>query len=156
MVRFDVSGNLADVQRRLRDLPSSLRDAGQGRGIQMPIVILAVWGLLVILCGFIAIEPKARLGLYFAGGVPWGLAEVIYVFRAHLEERHLSQDVVAFRESNLLLLGCTMGIWIVFNDAIVTTGCIRRQDFPGHALFHILASFSTILTFCSFASERRV
>jgi hypothetical protein len=129
---------------------------GKGRGLQRTIVILAVWGSLVAVCGFIAlVEPSARLFLYFAGGVPWGIAEVIYIFVA------LKQNVSYRRTwwlfvTNLILLAVTMSIWIVFNDAIVTTGCISRQDVPGHAIFHILASFSTILTFSSFASEQRV
>ena len=57
---------------------------------------------------------------------------------------------------NLGLLGGTMGLWVAFNDGVVKTSCIDRQDFPGHAVFHILASLSTMLTFASFASERDV
>jgi len=128
---------------------------GRGRGIERPIIILVVWGVLVIAAGFIALEPETRLFLYFAGGVPWGMAEVIYVFVARKQNVSYRRTWWLF-VTNLILLAATMGIWIVFNDAVVTTGCIDRQDVPGHAIFHILASFSTILTFCSFASEQRV
>jgi hypothetical protein len=126
----------------------------KGRGVMRTVIVLCVWAGLMIISGLIAIKPEARLFLYFGGGVPWGIAEVIYVFVA------LKGDV-KYRRTwwlfviNLILLAVTMTIWIFFNDGIVKTGCASRQGFPGHALFHILASFSTILTFFSFASERR-
>jgi hypothetical protein len=126
----------------------------KGRGTIRTVLILCIWAGLMIISGFIAINPKARLFLYFGGGVPWGIGEVIYIFVA------LKSDV-KYRRTwylfviNLVLLAVTMGLWVFYNDGIVGTGCTSRQDFPGHAVFHILASFSTILTFFSFMSERR-
>jgi hypothetical protein len=128
----------------------------KGRGVARPNAVLITWGLLVIVFGLIAIEPKARLSLYFGAGVPWGVAEVFYVFFA-------LKSSVKYRRTwwlfviNVMLLGFTMFLWGLWNDGLVSpTTCQMRENFPGHALFHILASFSTILTFFSFASERRV
>jgi len=130
---------------------------GKGRGIARPITILCVWGGLIILFGFIALNPDARLYLYFASGGPWGVLELIYVGMA------AKSSGVRYRRTwwlfviNLVLLAVTMTIWIFFNDKIVPpTWCQADESFPGHAVFHILASFSTILTFVSFASEQEV
>jgi hypothetical protein len=130
---------------------------GNGRGIARTITVLSVWGGLVIIFGFIGIDPDARLYLYFASGGLWGIAEVVYVFVAAFARGVTYRRTWWLFLINLLLLGVTMTIWIFFNDGIVSaTACQGREDIPGHAIFHILASFSTILTFFSFASERRV
>jgi hypothetical protein len=130
---------------------------GKGRGITRTIVVLSVWGGLVIIFGLIGMNPDARLYLYFASGGLWGVVEVIYIFVAAFAAGVTYRRTWWLFLSNLLLLAVTMTIWIFFNDGVVSaTACQNREAFPGHALFHILASFSTILTFASFASEQRV
>jgi hypothetical protein len=130
---------------------------GRGRGIARPIAVLCIWGGLMILFGVIAMNPDARLYLYFASGGPWGVLEVIYVFVAAYASGVLYRRTWWLFVINLSLLAVTMTIWIFFNDGIVPPSwCQAGESFPGHAVFHILASFSTILTFASFASEQRV
>jgi hypothetical protein len=128
----------------------------KGRRTERTILVLVIWFVVVFICGAIALKPEARTPLYFVGGVPWGLAEVAYLICGY------KCDGVKFRRAwwlfaiNAAVLGVTMTIWAFWNDSLVKTTCIGREAFPGHALFHILASFSTVLTFFSFASERRV
>lgn len=130
---------------------------GNGRGLLRTIIVLSVWGGLVILFGIIGMNADNRLYLYFASGGLWGLAELVYVFVAAFVGGVTYRRTWWLFVINLALLAVTMTIWIFFNDNIVSaTACQDRESFPGHALFHILASFSTILTFFSFASERRV
>jgi hypothetical protein len=130
----------------------------RGRGIARPITVLVVWGAFVIVFGAIAAKfPGARLIGYFISGGLWGLAELAYVIVG------AACGSVVYRRTwwlfvlNLGLLAVTMTIWVFFNDGIVSaTSCQDRESFPGHAVFHILASFSTILTYISFASEKRI
>ncbi|HEY3039692.1 MAG TPA: hypothetical protein VGJ66_13215 [Pyrinomonadaceae bacterium] len=132
---------------------------GNGRGMR-PLAVLIIWGALIVICGLIGMNDDARLYLYFAGGVPWGIAEVIYLIVG------LKSSNVKYRRTwwlfviNFVLLAVTMLIWVFFNPEVTPltppTACQAREAFPGHALFHILASFATILTFASFASEREV
>lgn len=130
---------------------------GNCRGLARTITVLSVWGGLLIIFGLIGLEPEARLYLYFVSGGLWGLAEVIYVFVAAFAKGVVYRRTWWLFITNLILLAVTMTIWVFFNDGIVSaTACQEREWFPGHALFHILASFSTILTFASFASEQRV
>ena len=131
---------------------------GRGRGMARPITVLCLWASVLITLGIIGGPfPHARLIFYFISGGLWGLAEVIYLLIAGVA------PCVKFRRngwlffSNFLLLGLTMGIWIAFNRNIISPqACHLREAFPGHAWFHVLASFSTVLTFFSFASERKV
>jgi len=113
---------------------------------------------MVLIYGLIAaLSPEGRLYLYFASGGPWGAVEIAYVFTAAFAKGVAYSRRWWLFVSNLALLAVTMGIWIGFNDGIVDpTTCQGNESFPGHALFHVLASFSTVLTFFSFASERRV
>jgi hypothetical protein len=111
---------------------------------------------LVIICGVIAIKPGARTPLYFIAGVPWGLAEVAYLICGFACKEVKYPRYWLLFVLNFVLLGGTMFLWGWYNDGLAGTGCNGRAWFPGHAVFHILASFSTILTFFSFASERRV
>ncbi|HEY8187084.1 MAG TPA: hypothetical protein VIF64_13495 [Pyrinomonadaceae bacterium] len=123
------------------------------------LAVLLIWGGLMIGSGIIAaLIPDSRTYLYFAGGGPWGIAEVIYVFVGW------RVATVRYRRTwwlfiiNLTVLAITMGIWVFFNPAIKLftppAACHTREGFPGHALFHILASVATMLTFASFASEQ--
>jgi hypothetical protein len=83
------------------------------------------------------------------------VAELVYLGVARGDARY-SRNGWLFG-GNFLLLGATMTLWVFFNDGIISpTSCQGREGFPGHALFHVTASFSTVLTFFSFASERRV
>ncbi len=131
---------------------------GRGRGIARPITVLCTWVSVIITLGIIGAKyPHARLIFYFISGGLWGLGELVYLFVAGVA------PCVKFRRtwwlffSNFLLLGLTMTIWLLFNRNIVSPQtCHLREAFPGHAVFHILASFSTVLTFFSFASEKRV
>jgi hypothetical protein len=131
---------------------------GNGRGIARTITVLSVWGGLMILFGIIGwFVPDSRLIFYFISGGLWGIAEVIYVFVAAFARGVVYRRTWWLFITNLVLLGLTMTIWVLFNDGIVSaTTCQDREWFPGHALFHILASFSTVLTFASFASEQKV
>jgi hypothetical protein len=130
---------------------------GNGRGIARTITVLCAWAGLVIILALIAMNPEARLYNYFISGGLWGIAEVVYIFVAAFASGVVYRRTWWLFLINLLLLAVTMTIWIFFNDGIVSpTACQSREGFPGHAVFHIMASFSTILTFFSFASERRV
>ena len=128
---------------------------GKGRQTERTIIVLSIWFLLVLICGFVATAPKARTPLYFVAGIPWGVGELIYIICG------LACKKIKFRRNlwligiNAFLLGGTMFLWGWFNDSMAGTGCIGRSWFPGHAVFHILASFSTVLTFFSFSTERQ-
>jgi hypothetical protein len=131
---------------------------GRGREMARPITILCTWGSLIVTFGIIGWNyPNSRLVFYFISGGLWGIVEVIYLIVG------AACGKVKYRRSwwlfvcNFLLLGLTMGIWCWFNPGIVSPiHCHSREGIPGHAFFHILASFSTILTFVSFASERKI
>jgi hypothetical protein len=130
----------------------------RGRGVARTITVLAVWAAFAVVFGAIAVKfPGARLFGYFISGGLWGIAEIIYIFVAWRAKGVVFRRTWWLFVSNFILLAVTMTIWVFFNDGIVSaTSCQARESFPGHALFHILASFSTILTFISFASEKRV
>jgi hypothetical protein len=128
---------------------------GRGRGIARPITILCFWGGWVTMFGLWAIKPSARIWTYVVSGGLWGAAELLYLGFGIWGKPKYRRTWWLF-VINLGLLGGTMGLWAAFHDALQKTDCIDRQDFPGHALFHILASLSTMLTFASFASERKV
>jgi len=129
---------------------------GNGRATERTILVMVIWLVIVGICGGIAINPDARTPLYFVGGVPWGLAELAYVICSY------ACNGVRYRRDwwwiliNVLILGPTMIIWGFWNDSMAHTSCIGRAWFPGHALFHILASFSCVITFISFRSEKSV
>jgi hypothetical protein len=129
---------------------------GNGRGVVRTITVMCVWAGLLVIFGIVGINPKSRLFIYLISGGLWGVAEVIYIFVAAFARGVTYRRTWWLFIINVSLLAVTMGLWVLFNDEIVTTACEGRKDFPGHAVFHILASFSTILTFFSFASERRV
>lgn len=127
---------------------------GRGRSFWRTVVVLGSWCFIVALFGIIAgINKDAHLYLYFASGVPWGIAEVIYVFRARASNVQYRRTWFLFG-INLVLLTATMILWMFFNDGLMKEKCVGRSGFPGHAIFHIMASFATMLTFFSFASER--
>ena len=133
---------------------------GNGRATERTILVLVFWFVLVFICGVIAKWPDARLYTYFIAGVPWGIAEFVYLGCGRW------CDGVKYRRKgwlfgiNFVLLLGTMTLWSFYNPDFhlftSATACQSREGFPGHALFHILASFSTVLTFFSFASERKV
>jgi len=130
---------------------------GNGRdGWWQPGVVLGVWIGVSVLCGILAaVTSLPSLVYYFFTGGGWGIAELAYVIRAQRN----SPDVKYRRNwrltlTNVLVLAATMGVWIGFNDGIVKQHC--STGFPGHALFHILASVSTMLTYFSFSSEQHV
>ena len=130
---------------------------GRARDRERTIFILVVWTILMVTFGMIGwVNSGARLIFYFISGGLWGLGEIVYVIwtackKANVKYRRTWWLFV----SNLALLATTMTIWVFWNDNIIpATWCQSHESFPGHALFHILASFSTILTFFSFASER--
>ncbi len=123
----------------------------KGRQTERTILVLSIWFLLVIICGLIAIKPGARTPLYFVAGVPWGLAEVAYLICGFVCKEVKYRRYWLLFVLNFVLLGGTMFLWGWYNDSLAGTGCNGRAWFPGHAVFHILASFSTVLTFFSFA-----
>jgi hypothetical protein len=131
---------------------------GRGRGHARRITVLLVWGTFVIVFGIIAaIFPGARLIGYFISGGLWGAAELAYVIVGAACRNVVYRRTWWLFILNLALLAVTMTIWLFWNDGIVSaTNCQERESFPGHAVFHILASFSTILTYISFASEKRI
>jgi len=130
---------------------------GIGRQTERTILVLVIWLVFVGICGAVAINPAARTPLYFVGGVPWGLAELAYLICAGAGRKRIK-----FRRDwwwiaiNVGILGPTMIIWGFWNDSLAKTGCVGRASFPGHAVFHIMASFSCVMTFISFRSEKRV
>ena len=129
--------------------------SGKARTFWRTVVVLGGWGVLMVVFGLIAaLNKNAHLYLYFATGGPWGIAEVVYLIRAAASRNVQYRRTWFLFVINLGLLAVTMTIWIFFNDGVVGESCAGRAGFPGHALFHILASFSTMLTFFSFASER--
>jgi hypothetical protein len=131
---------------------------GNGRGAARPIAVLAATAALVVVFGSIGwAEPSARLFGYIVAGGLWGIAEVVYIFVAAYATG------VEYRRTwwmflvNFGILATTMTVWVLFNDAVVSQeACQSREDIPGHAFFHILASVSTAWTFFDFGSERRV
>jgi hypothetical protein len=130
---------------------------GKGRNTWQPVMVLGIWGLIMAAFGITAaLNTKAHLFLYFGTGGPWGIAEVIYVFMAAFKSGVRYRRTWFLFVINLVLLAATMTLWIFFNDGVVAQGCAGRAGFPGHALFHIMASISTMLTYFSFASERSV
>jgi hypothetical protein len=133
---------------------------GNGRRTERTILVLVFWFVLVFICGVIANWPGARTATYFITGVPWLSAEFAYLIWAswHSDEVKYLRNKWLFW-ANFALLAGTMTLWSFYNpDFPLTsaTACQSREWFPGHALFHILASFSTMLTFWSFTSERNV
>jgi hypothetical protein len=130
---------------------------GNGRGAARTVTVMCVWGGLVfVLCLIGALAPHDHLVLYLASGGAWGVAEVAYLIAAKVGDPQYRRTWWLFA-INAALLALTMGLWLMFNDSVIApTTCQGREGLPGHALFHILASFSTVLTFFSFASERRV
>lgn len=130
----------------------------RGRGVARPITVLAVWAAFAVIFGIIAaIVPDARLIGYFISGGLWGIAEVVYLIVGCASSKVVYRRTWWLFVANFILLAITMTIWIFWNDGIVSaTSCQDRESFPGHAIFHILASFSTILTYISFASEKRI
>ena len=129
---------------------------GRGRGMARPITILCFWiSGLVIMGGIGAKFPHARLVFYFISGGLWGAGELTYMIIGFASSKVRYRRTWYLFIANLVLLGVTMGIWLAFNTSIVSpTTCHAREAFPGHAVFHILASWSTVLTFFSFASEK--
>lgn len=127
---------------------------GNGRQTERTIIVMCSWFLLLIICGFIAVSPGARTPLYFVAGVPWGIVEVVYLFVSWKCTTCKYTRNGWWFVANFLLLAGTMTLWGFYNDGIAQTSCIDRAGFPGHALFHILASVSCLLTFLSFKSER--
>lgn len=131
---------------------------GRGRGSLRPVVILVITAALVFGFGWLAwFEPDSRAFGYYVSGGAWGLAELIYVIVGAACSR------VAYRRTwwmflvNVGILVLTMTVWVLFNDDVVSAAtCRDRESFPGHGLFHILASFSTIWTYVHFASEQKV
>ncbi len=132
---------------------------GRGRELARTLTVLIAWVVFIVIFGAIAWEfPDDRTYLYFASGGLWGVAEIAYlIFAAALASKVKYRRTWWLFLINIILLAITMTIWIFFNDSIVpATWCQDHESFPGHALFHILASFSTIVTFFSFGSERSV
>lgn len=131
---------------------------GNGRGIARPITIFACWAAVMAGFGALAWEvPGSRLWGYIVSGAIWGVAEVAYVIVG------ASCSGVKYRRywplfvANVTTLAVTMGIWLLFNDDVVSAAaCQGREKFPGHGLFHILAACATMITFASFASEQRL
>jgi hypothetical protein len=130
---------------------------GHGRGAARTVTVMLVWGGLVFVLGLIgALAPRHHLVLYLVSGGAWGVAEVACLIAAKVGDPQYRRNGWLFG-ANAALLALTMGLWLMFNDSVIApTTCQGREGFPGHALFHILASFSTVLAFFSFASERRV
>ena len=131
---------------------------GKFRGIGRTITVLCLWASGVIIMGIIgALNPHARLAFYFVSGGAWGLGEVMYLILGIFNKSVTYRRTWYLFIANLILLGITMGIWIGFNPNIVNPStCHSDEAFPGHAVFHILASWSTVLTFFSFASEKPI
>jgi hypothetical protein len=133
---------------------------GRGRGWAPArwLTIILIWASGVITFGIIgAMFPHLRLIFYFISGGLWGLGEAIYMLLGvvALGIRYKRNGWIFM--INLLNLGTTMTIWCLWNGSIVShTTCIAREVFPGHALFHILASVSCVTTYFSFASEKPV
>jgi hypothetical protein len=120
-----------------------------------PLTIICIWASGVVMFGIIGwMFPDKRLIFYFISGGLWGLGEAIYLLISGvaLGIQYKRNGWIFF--VNFLLLAATMTIWIFWNPGIVPASwCISNEAFPGHALFHILASISTVVTYFSFASE---
>lgn len=128
---------------------------GKGRTGWQTGIVLGGWALVMIGCGIAAaLSSSAHLFLYFGTGGPWGIFEVIYLIVAWKASGVQYRRRWYLFVANFILLAATMTLWIFFNDGVVKEACAQRAGFPGHALFHIMASISTMLTYFSFASER--
>ena len=119
------------------------------------LVVMLGWGVLIgVLAAISWAEADARLYGYFITGGLWGTAEVVYLFFCKFGSPRYRRNSWWFL-ANVCTLAVTMGIWVIYNDDVSASVCDDVKGFPGHALFHILASVSTVLTYFSFASERR-
>ena len=130
---------------------------GNGRGTARTVTVMCVWVGLVFVLGLVGVlAPEHHLVLYLVSGTAWGVAEVAYLIAAGAGEPKYLRTWWLFAIT-AGWLAVTMGLWLLFNDSVIApTTCQGREGFPGHALFHILASFATVFAFFSFASERRV
>jgi len=137
---------------------ATIAACGKGRGVERTLgVLLPFAGMVAIAGSVLAFHPDASLAFYFVSGGAWGIAEIVYwILVAACPSIQYKRTFWVFGV-NIGTLVVTMSIWVIFNDDVVSAAfCQARESFPGHALFHILASFSTVFTFMSFATEKRV
>lgn len=119
---------------------------------------------LVFLLGILAwFKPESHIVGYFVAAGLWGLFEFYFFFFRPLYFRIFRpwDKSVKYRRIlwvfiiNLGVLALTMTTWSFFNANVVSDSfCQKLESYPGHAFFHIFASFATITTFISFATER--
>lgn len=124
-----------------------------GRNWVRQLIVMLGWAALIGVLAAVSWEEKdARLISYFITGGLWGLGEVVYLCLG-------ACDCVKYKRNwrwfvgNISTLALTMGLWAIYNDDVSESVCDSVKGFPGHALFHILASVSTVLTYFSFESE---
>ncbi|MEO1574475.1 MAG: hypothetical protein AAFU65_05890 [Pseudomonadota bacterium] len=123
-------------------------------------IVLGATALFLLIFGIVGwVNPDARLSGYLVCGTLWGVGEIAYLFFGRFCSGVKYERNGWIFLLNFLILAVTMTIWVFFNPDIgpITPpeACRERESFPGHALFHILASFATMATFWSFVTERR-
>jgi hypothetical protein len=137
---------------------------GKARGVSRTLIVLGIWlGLCLVLGVIGAICADLRTVGYFVSGGSWLILEIVYLIVGLVSSRVVYRRGWWLFAINAGLLLGTMILWAEFNPDlgrelgfISYADCQHREGFPGHAVFHILASFATITTFLSFASERKV
>lgn len=84
-------------------------------------------------------------------GAAWGVGEIVYSIGA--AARTLARGWI-FLILTLVFLLAAMIFWMIWNpDISGAATCRQFQNFPGHAIFHILAAFGALFAFLSFQSE---
>ena len=131
---------------------------GNGRGLPRTITVGVALAVAVAVFAAVGwVEPEARLFGYVISGGLWGTFEVIYAIVAAKSTTLTHRRAYWMFPVNAGILALTMGIWVLYNDGVIPAElCHDLEAFPGHGLFHILASVSTLWTFFDFASERPV
>eukprot|EP01108_Squamamoeba_japonica_P005492 TRINITY_DN4348_c0_g1_i1.p4 TRINITY_DN4348_c0_g1~~TRINITY_DN4348_c0_g1_i1.p4 ORF type:complete len:161 (+),score=23.09 TRINITY_DN4348_c0_g1_i1:511-993(+) len=136
---------------------ASMWGAGRDEARRTKAVLGGLLITIFALTTMISVTQGMHLVVYFVTGSLWGIGEIAYVVAARFW-----RSQVIYKRSwfgfpiNALILAVTMTCWMFFNHDVVGAGCASRSSVPGHALFHMMASLSTLWTFFDFASERRV
>lgn len=125
------------------------------RGWRTALTFIA-WGVSFLLFGGLAFhDPMWRfLGIVISAGV-WILFEILHVI--FTKAVNVVDREWWYLGGVMLFLGLAMTFWIFWNPEVFGPGvCEKVVDFPGHALFHILAAVATFFVFVYHRSEHAV
>jgi hypothetical protein len=117
-------------------------------------LVLGIWAALAGGFGAVAgFWANWRFYAIVTSGVVWGGSELfagLFGYYVNSTTRSWWWLIGA-----LAALAVAMTLWTLWNpDASGASFCRSVQEFPGHAIFHMLAAGAAVLTFFSFESER--